>query len=105
MPWDLTEKAGGAVRKHLALEVIAVSLLAIALSGVVLYFMIQYFALEIHFEIGDVLLAYVPHILIIALGGVLMSYPKGNVRWVGLGVLLVGIGLIIIDLINLLYLA
>ena len=91
-------------KKHRSTEILIVGLSALAVAGLTLYLIVKQFGLEISVGIGDIILAYVPHLLIIALGGILIGYPNPKSTWMGVGMLIVGVGLMIIDAGKMLYL-
>lgn len=101
----LGEKLRGFGKKHRAKEILIVGLSALAVAGLTLFLIIREFGLQISVGIGDIILAYVPHLLIIALGGILIGYPNPKSTWMGVGMLIVGVGLMVIDAGKMIYLA
>ena len=98
------EKLSTFGKKHRPKEILIVGLASIAVAGFVLYLMMLQFGLTISLGIGDIILAYVPHIMIIAVGGILIGYPNPKVTWMGVGCLIVGLGLMVIDAGKMIYL-
>ena len=91
-------------KKHRATEILIVGLSALSVAGLTLYLIVKQFGLQISVGIGDIILAYVPHLLIIALGGILIGYPNPKSTWMGVGMLIVGVGLMVIDAGKMIYL-
>ena len=96
------EKLTGGIAKHTAFEILGIASAGVVISAIGLFLMVQYFAIDISFSLGNILLVFIPCILILALGGAIMSYsPK--LRYVGLGMAVVALAVIILQILELVY--
>ena len=92
-------------KKHRPKEILIIGLASIAVSAFALYLIILQFGLVVSIGIGDIILAYVPHLMIIAVGGIFIGYPSPKTTWMGVGMLIVGLGLTLIDIGKMVFLA
>lgn len=96
------EKISGVISKHTALEILGIAIAGIVISAIGLFLMVQYYALDISFSLGNILLVVIPCILILALGSAIMSYsPK--LRYIGLGMAVVSLAVIVLQILELVY--
>jgi len=99
------EKLSTFGKKHRPKEILIIGLASIALAGFVLYLMLLQYGLTISLGIGDIILAYVPHLMIIAVGGIFIGYPETKITFIGVGMLIVGLSLMVIDAGKMIFLA
>ena len=104
---DLSDRISSGISKHTATEILAVVIAGVIVSAIALYLMITNFGIEISFSLGDILLVYVPCILIMALGGALLSHQKGKdsklFMGIGLGMVIVPLALIVMQTLEIIY--
>lgn len=91
-------------KKHRPKEVLIIGLSAIGVACLTLYLIIKEFGLVVSVGIGDIILAYVPHLIIISIGGILIGYPNTKTTWMGVGMLIVGLSLMVIDICKMIFL-
>lgn len=98
------EKLSTFGKKHRPKEILIIGLSTIAVAGFGLYLIMLEFGLTISVGIGDIILAYVPHLMILAIGGILIGYPNVKTTFIGVGFLIVGLSLMVIDICKMIFL-
>jgi hypothetical protein len=103
----IKDRISSGVSKHSASEILIVVIIGVIASAIALYYMITNFAIDISFSLGDVLIVYVPCILIMAVGGALLSHQRGKdskfIMGIGLGMVIVPLALIVMQTLEILY--
>ena len=103
----IRERIKGGLTKHAAIEMFALIIAIVVIATIVLYLLVVNFGLEISFTMGDLLLSYVPAILLSVVGAGAMSYGRESGRklafGIGIGMLLVGVAYLVIQTFEIIY--
>lgn len=104
---SIKEKLHGSITKHGAIEMFALIIALVVISAIILYLLITSYGLEFSYTMGDVLMVYIPSILISVVGAGAISYGREkNHKYafgIGIGMLIVGIAFLVLQTLQILY--
>lgn len=103
----IRERISGGIEKHSAIEMFALILAVVVISAIILYLLIINGDFAISFTTGDLLMVYVPSMLLAIIGAGAMSYGKQASRkyvfGIGIGMLFGGVAFLVLQTLQILF--
>jgi len=93
--------------KHGAIEMFILIVALVAISAIILYLLIINYGFEFSYTLGDILMVYVPAILISIVGVGAISYGRERQHkyafGIGIGMIIVGVAFLVLQTLQILY--
>ena len=103
----IKSRISGGISKHASYEMFALIIALVVISAIILYLLIVNYGLEFSYSLGNVLMTYVPCILIsvVGVGAIALGREKNHrlMFGIGIGMIIVGIAFLILQTLQILY--